>query len=162
MVKYMIYQTDTPVGTIYIASYNDKLLCIDTDYRGFINSIGQYGKAEENDCKVLDETINQLKLYFSRKLKSFDLPMHIEGTPFRRAVWSELMKIPYGATVSYADIARAIDNPRAVRAVGGAVGSNPLPFVIPCHRVIGKNGDLVGFGLGLDVKKFLLELESAG
>lgn len=157
----MDYNTCTPAGTIYIASCDDEIIRIDTKRDRFLKDIGAFGKVEKGNSGILDKAIYQMKLYFNRKLKKFDLPMHFDGTPFQRAVWSELMKIPYGTTTTYVDIAEFIGKPKAARAVGGAVGANPIPFVIPCHRVIGKDGSLVGFGLGLDVKKFLLELESA-
>ncbi|MDI6601588.1 MAG: methylated-DNA--[protein]-cysteine S-methyltransferase [Thermoanaerobacteraceae bacterium] len=161
MVEYMILSTDTPAGAIYIASYENMLIRIDTDYLSFLKGIKKYGEAIENKNELLDEAGYQLNLYFSKKLKRFDLPLYLDGTEFYRAVWTELIKIPYGTTTTYGHIAENIGRPRAVRAAGRAIGANPLPFVIPCHRVIGKNGSLVGFGLGLDVKKFLLELESA-
>jgi methylated-DNA-[protein]-cysteine S-methyltransferase len=105
------------------------------------------------------ETIRQLGAYFEGKLQEFDLPLVVEGTEFQKLVWSNLQKIPYGETVSYGQLARRIGSPEAARAVGLANGSNPIPIIIPCHRVIGSNGDLTGFGGGLPVKKKLLELE---
>ncbi|WP_458072071.1 methylated-DNA--[protein]-cysteine S-methyltransferase [Rhodanobacter sp. BL-MT-08] len=101
----------------------------------------------------------QLQEYFSGERVAFDLPLHPLGTPFQLSVWRELVRIPYGATASYGDIAKRIDNPAAVRAVGAANAQNPLPIVVPCHRVIGSNGSLTGFGGGLPTKEFLLALE---
>lgn len=101
----------------------------------------------------------QLTAYLSGDLKTFDLPLAPEGTDFQKRVWQALMTIPYGAVKSYGWIARKIGNPKAVRAVGGANGKNPLPIVIPCHRVIGSNGSLTGFGGGLALKQRLIELE---
>jgi methylated-DNA-[protein]-cysteine S-methyltransferase len=101
----------------------------------------------------------QLDEYFSGKRKVFELPLKPSGTPFQLSVLDELRRIPYGETASYGDVAKRIGRPRAVRAVGAANGRNPLPIVIPCHRVVGSNGDLTGFGGGLDTKKTLLELE---
>jgi methylated-DNA-[protein]-cysteine S-methyltransferase len=101
----------------------------------------------------------QLEQYFAGTRRVFDLPLHPSGTPFQRAVWAELARIPYGATISYGELAQRIDQPRAVRAVGAANGRNPLPIVLPCHRVIGANGSLTGFGGGLPTKRFLLALE---
>ena len=106
------------------------------------------------------EVIRQLQAYFEGKLKDFDVPLILEGTEFQLLVWSNLRQIPYGETVSYGQLARRIGSPEAARAVGLANGSNPIPIIIPCHRVIGSNGDLTGFGGGLPVKKKLLELES--
>jgi len=101
----------------------------------------------------------QLQEYFAGERVDFDLPLHPLGTPFQLSVWRELSRIPYGATASYGDIARRIENPAAVRAVGAANGQNPIPIVVPCHRVIGSNGSLTGFGGGLPTKQFLLALE---
>lgn len=101
----------------------------------------------------------QLQEYFAGKRQVFELPLHPLGTPFQIAVWHALAKIPYGATVSYGELARRIGQPQAVRAVGAANGRNPLPIVLPCHRVIGSNGSLTGFGGGLPTKQFLLALE---
>jgi len=106
------------------------------------------------------EVIRQLQAYFEGKLKDFDLPLALDGTDFQLLVWRNLQKIPYGETVSYGQLARQIGNPTAARAVGLANGSNPIPIIVPCHRVIGSNGDLTGFGGGLPVKKKLLALES--
>ena len=91
----------------------------------------------------------------------FDLPLDVRGTVFQRAVWSQVVRIPYGATATYGDIARLVGKPKASRAVGAAVGANPLPIVVPCHRVIGAGGLLTGFGAGLVVKETLLRLEGA-
>jgi methylated-DNA-[protein]-cysteine S-methyltransferase len=106
------------------------------------------------------EVIRQLDAYFEGKLTDFDLPIVLDGTEFQLLVWNSLRKIPYGETVSYGQLARRIGSPDAARAVGLANGSNPIPIIVPCHRVIGSNGDLTGFGGGLPVKKKLLALES--
>ena len=112
------------------------------------------------DRAPFQETIRQLESYFAGNLKDFDLPVVLNGTEFQLLVWRNLRKIPYGETVSYGQLARRIGSPDAARAVGLANGSNPIPIIIPCHRVIGSNGDLTGFGGGLPVKKKLLALES--
>ena len=109
----------------------------------------------------MEEAACQLVQYLTGHRKSFELELEPAGTPFQRQVWEELRRIPYGTTISYADLARRIGKPKAVRAVGAANGKNPLPIVIPCHRVIGKDGSLTGFGGGLDIKRWLLALESA-
>ena len=114
---------------------------------------------EESDSPVLRLAEEQLSEYFAGTRRDFSIPLKFKGTNFQRAVWMELQKIPYGKTKSYADVATAVGNPKAVRAVGGANHANRLPIVIPCHRVIGKNGKLVGFGGGLPTKTFLLEWE---
>lgn len=108
---------------------------------------------------LLAEVARQLLAYCHRRLEVFDLPLAPEGTPFQVEVWAALRTIPYGQTWSYLDVARAIGRARAVRAVGAANGQNPIPIVIPCHRVIGSNSRLVGFGGGLAMKRMLLDLE---
>jgi methylated-DNA-[protein]-cysteine S-methyltransferase len=108
---------------------------------------------------LLRETQKQLRAYFARRLRQFDLPLDPQGTGFQKRVWKELETIPFGEVRSYAQIAIAIGAPNAVRAVGAANGANPLPIVIPCHRVIGSNGRLTGYGGGLPLKQRLLELE---
>jgi methylated-DNA-[protein]-cysteine S-methyltransferase len=106
------------------------------------------------------EVIRQSQAYFRGELKEFDLPLAMEGTEFQLRVWNALRAIPYGETISYAQLAERIGNPKAVRAVGLANGSNPIPIIVPCHRVVGSDGSLTGFGGGLSTKKMLLELES--
>lgn len=111
------------------------------------------------DAKALTETIRQLHAYFAGDLEAFDLKLAPEGTPFQQKVWKELLAIPYGETISYGELARRIGNPSASRAVGLANGANPIPIIIPCHRVIGSNGKLTGYGGGLPIKEKLLALE---
>jgi methylated-DNA-[protein]-cysteine S-methyltransferase len=111
------------------------------------------------DERPLRNTAQQLDEYFAGRRRTFDLPLAPEGTSFQQAVWSALQAIPYGQTISYGDLARRIRKPRAIRAVGAANGRNPIPIVIPCHRVIGADGSLTGFGGGLGVKRRLLALE---
>ncbi len=111
---------------------------------------------------TLQAAAQQLAEYFSGQRHSFDLPLHpISGTPFQRSVWQALQRIPYGHTCTYGDIARNIGNPKAVRAVGAAIGQNPHTIVVPCHRVVGANGSLTGFAGGLERKIFLLAHETA-
>ncbi len=112
------------------------------------------------DKAPFNEVIRQLQAYFEGKRKEFDLPFVLDGTEFQMLVWRNLQKIPYGETVSYGQLAKRIGKPEASRAVGLANGSNPIPIIIPCHRVIGSNGDLTGFGGGIPLKKKLLALES--
>lgn len=107
----------------------------------------------------LVEAVKQLNEYFSGERKTFDLPLDLIGTPFQLSVWSKLTEIPYGETRSYKQIATDIGSPKAVRAIGGANNKNPVPIIIPCHRVIGSNGSLVGYGGGLEKKQYLLHLE---
>ena len=105
------------------------------------------------------QVLKQLKAYFKGELTKFDLEFKIQGTDFQKQVWQELVKIGYGETTSYGEIAKKIGNPKASRAVGNANNKNPIPIIIPCHRVIGKDGSLTGFGGGLEIKQYLLELE---
>ena len=109
---------------------------------------------------MLQDVIAQLEQFFAGHRKSFDLALVPEGTPFQRQVWSALQTIPYGETISYKMLAERIGKPKTIRAVGAANGANPIPIIIPCHRVIGHDGSLTGFGGGLPLKKRLLELES--
>ena len=110
---------------------------------------------------IATEAVRQLRAYFAGQLRRFDLPLDLRGTDFQLRVWRELERIPYGETRSYLEIAEAMGAPRAVRAVGAANGANPIPIVVPCHRVIGASGKLVGYGGGLPLKKRLLQLEGA-
>lgn len=111
-----------------------------------------------DESKFLKAT-DQLEAYFNGRLTEFKLDLDLRGTDFQRRTWEELRKIPYGETISYGQLARRIGNPGASRAVGAANGRNPVSIIVPCHRVIGKNGSLTGFGGGIAVKQFLLELE---
>jgi methylated-DNA-[protein]-cysteine S-methyltransferase len=113
----------------------------------------------DDDHPVLAEAARQLHEYFAGVRTRFDLPLALQGTPFQRRVWDALLEIPYGTTCSYAELARGIGAPKAVRAAGSANGANPIPIVVPCHRVIASGGGLGGYGGGLDRKQFLLALE---
>jgi methylated-DNA-[protein]-cysteine S-methyltransferase len=122
----------------------------------------EFGARGENShsSTLMRETVQQLRLYFVGDLQTFDLPLELIGTEFQKRVWNALVTIPYGETRSYTEIADQIGAPRAVRAVGAANGRNPIPIVVPCHRVIGASGNLVGFGGGLAWKRLLLDLEA--
>lgn len=122
---------------------------------------GSPGELPSPTNALLGEAVRQLRAYFSGELREFDLPLDPLGTPFQRRVWSQVAAIPYGETRSYRQVAAAIGSPSAVRAVSAANGANPLPIVVPCHRVIGADGKLVGYGGGLPLKRMLLELEGA-
>ncbi|WGV98581.1 methylated-DNA--[protein]-cysteine S-methyltransferase [Vibrio sp. YMD68] len=119
----------------------------------------QLGTKDE-DHPILKETIQQLEEYFAKKRTQFSVPVAPQGTPFQQQVWQALAEIPFGETRTYQQLAINIDNPKAVRAVGMANGKNPISIIIPCHRVIGKNGKLTGYAGGIDAKKALLELEA--
>jgi methylated-DNA-[protein]-cysteine S-methyltransferase len=148
---YRIYY-DSPVGLLEIAA-DEKAVT------GLYFADANRNREEKSANGILKECINQLTEYFSGKRKDFDIKVNPSGTLFQKSVWNELLKIPYGETVSYGEIAERIGNPKSVRAVGLANGSNPISIIIPCHRVIGKNGSLVGYGGGIENKRYLLELE---
>lgn len=147
----------SPIGDLLLAGDEDGLALI-----GFPQ--GKMRRDPEPDWifneKPLAEARRQLQEYFKGERREFDLPLQLSGTEFQVQVLEELRRIPYGATTSYGDIARRIGRPRAMRAVGAANGRNPIPIIIPCHRVIGSGGDLTGFGGGLDTKEALLRLEA--
>jgi methylated-DNA-[protein]-cysteine S-methyltransferase len=113
----------------------------------------------EGPDELLDATVSQLGEYFAGDRRDFDLPLHLEGTDFQKQAWRALAGIPYGETISYGRQAEAIGRPGAFRAVGSANGQNPIPIVLPCHRVVGADGSLTGFGGGIDIKQQLLDLE---
>ncbi len=117
------------------------------------------GMVSMTEHALLKETVRQLEAYFNGSLRQFDLPLEPEGTSFQQKVWAALLTVPYGTTASYLDIAKAIGNPKAVRAVGMANGRNPIPIVIPCHRIIGSDGRLVGYSAGIERKIWLLKHE---
>jgi methylated-DNA-[protein]-cysteine S-methyltransferase len=147
---------ESPIGTLLIVGDPDGLQQI------LFSSNGSPARPEpdwQESPSALDEVTRQLRAYFGGVLENFDLPLAPQGTPFQQKVWSELQKIPYGDTISYGELARRIGNSNASRAVGLANGSNPIPIVIPCHRVIGSNGKLTGYGGGLPIKEKLLALE---
>lgn len=153
----MYYSTmDSPVGRLLLAGDDDalKLISFPKD---------RYARSAEPDWRQDDgpfrEIVRQLGAYFAGDLTDFDLPLDPRGTPFQLAVWRALRTIPYGETRSYGQLAKAIGRPTASRAVGAANGANPLPIVVPCHRVIGSTGKLTGFGGGLPIKAALLTLE---
>ena len=124
------------------------------------NAISKAIQIPSQDPKVINVFL-QLKEYFNRTRKEFDLQLEIIGTDFQKSVWEELTKIPYGETISYGELAERMGDKNKMRAVAAANGANPIPIIIPCHRVIGSDGSLTGYGGGLDVKKWLLELEGS-
>jgi methylated-DNA-[protein]-cysteine S-methyltransferase len=124
-----------------------------------LNPTADAACARDDGYPLIREAMRQLEAYFAGELVEFDLPLAMTGTEFQKCVWRALVDIPYGATRSYGELARGIGKPAAVRAVGAANGRNPIAIVVPCHRVIGSNGKLVGYGGGLPMKQMLLELE---
>ena len=150
----MIYQYsyETKLGSVTIVEEDGALLAITTHrtYEGI-----------KQETPLINEAYRQLSEYLLGERKRFDLPLNSQGTVFQQQVWKALCDIPYGETRSYKQIAEAIGNPKAVRAVGMANNRNPLLIVVPCHRVIGANGKLVGYGAGIDKKEFLLKLEKS-
>lgn len=141
----------SPVGELTLTQEGD---CLTGLYFGRLPCRGQ-----EGPTPILEETVRQLAEYFAGKRRDFALPLLLKGTPFQRRVWEALQAIPYGETCSYGDIARAVGSPKACRAVGGANHKNPISIIVPCHRVVGAQGGLTGYGGGLDNKRFLLDLE---
>ncbi|MGY1425476.1 methylated-DNA--[protein]-cysteine S-methyltransferase [Lysobacter sp. A289] len=148
---------DSPVGPLLLAADDDGLRLV--EFQQSRHHIKRSDDWTEGEHAVLDATHAQLDEYFRGERERFDLPLAPRGTEFQREVWFTLATIPYGETVSYAQLAGRVGRPTAMRAVGGANGRNPLPIVLPCHRVIGADGSLTGFGGGLPTKQFLLELE---
>lgn len=126
----------------------------------YLNPAGAVLPAEERETPLLAEAMRQLAEYFAGERREFELPLVPEGTPFMRRVWAELVKVPYGATATYGEIAERIGNPGGSRAVGLANNRNPIAIIIPCHRIIGSSGKLVGYAGGVELKERLLALES--
>lgn len=148
-MKYGFYYT-TALGYLKIGYCDEVVL-----------SIQRVEQIDEKDIHsaLSDKVFIQLQEYLDGKRKSFEFPYELHGTPFQKRVWNALCEIPYGETRTYGEIAKAVGNPKACRAVGMANHNNPMTIVVPCHRVIGANGKLTGYGGGLDMKEYLLELE---
>ena len=154
MKQYCYYQS--PIGRLLIAGTDGRLEAI-----FFPNSIDQFKISDEVQYREENfaDILRQLDEYFAGKRQIFEVDVFPAGTDFQQKVWQELQNVPFGQTASYGEIAARIDNPKACRAIGMANGKNPIPIIIPCHRIIGKDGSLTGFGGGLDIKRKLLELE---
>lgn len=156
MYKYYVYENPMKeIEKLYICEKDGKLVCVEPRKE----AVPEGASLEETP--LIKGAARQLSEYFAGKRKAFDLPLAPEGTDFQKRVWEELTKIPYGETRSYGELAAALGNPRAARAVGMANNRNHLMIVIPCHRVIGADGSLTGFGGGLGMKRALLALEGA-
>ena len=143
---------NSPVGELLIESIEDKIVTVN-----FLKD----SKQEEVLTAIIKQCITELDEYFFKGRKFFTVDLHPEGTEFQKKVWNELLTIPYGKTISYESLAIRIGNIKSIRAVGLANGQNPIAIIIPCHRVIGKSGDLVGYGGGLEYKEWLLRHEGA-
>ena len=156
----------TKIGELILGSFEDKLCLLDFRYRRMRNMVdkrikdGLNADFIEQDNSVLKETRNQIDEYLIGNRKEFSIPLLMVGSDFQKQVWHELMNVKYGETASYSDLAKSIDNENAVRAVASANKTNSIGLIIPCHRIIGSNGKLVGYGGGLAVKKRLLNLEN--
>ena len=149
-MKNIVYRS--PIGPLLIRA--DDGFIIEVSFAGE-ESVG----ASSDGCDVLRKCASEFDLYFAGKHKEFTVPLKLIGTDFRKKCWEALLTIPYGETINYKELATKVGNPKASRAVGGANHHNPIVVIVPCHRVIGANGSLTGFGGGLDKKQFLLELE---
>lgn len=159
LLKYKIIKS--PVGALKIVVKGRTLRAILWDNEK-LNRVRLDQMAEDKKDPLILETEKQLNEYFLHQRKAFNLPIETCGTSFQQEVWNLLNQIPYGSTWAYKDVALKMNRPHAVRAVGAAIGRNPISIVIPCHRVIASNGSLTGFAGGIDRKKILLDLESNG
>jgi len=161
-MKLFAREFETPFGEMLVAVNEDDLLVrliFPNEQTYWAAEIDRKGYNVANDQGRCALIVRQLGEYFEGKRRSFDLPMAPQGTAFQQRVWAALQTIPYGTTISYRQLAEKIGNMGAIRAVGRANGSNPIPIIIPCHRVIGTDGSLIGFGGGLPLKAELLKLE---
>lgn len=155
----------SPCGELMLGSYNNKLCLCDWRYRKMRESIdlritkGLMADYKEESTTIISQTIKQLELYFKGQLTKFTLPLLMVGTEFQKQVWQALLALPYGKTCSYLDLSIQLKNKKAIRAVASANGANALSIIVPCHRIIGSDGKLVGYAGGLNAKKKLLELE---
>ena len=156
------YRYESPLGTYVLVSSNEGLACVKPEEQSFpdLDKWEREGARYEEGGAYNAQAAAQLDAYFAGELTDFDVPLDMRGTPFQRRVWEELRNIPYGETWSYGQVAAAIGRPSASRAVGSANGSNPVSIIVPCHRVIGSSGKLVGYGGGLHRKDALLALET--
>jgi len=156
---------ETEIGEVVLGSFRGKLCLLGIRSREMARTVDDRIKkvlnAEfvERDDEILEKTRTQLDEYFQGHRREFDMPVLMVGTDFQKSVWNELMKVPYGATSTYLQLAKDVGNERAVRAVGNANAANHISIIVPCHRIIGSDGGLVGYGGGLSVKRRLLELE---
>lgn len=157
----------SPVGELIIGSYKENLCLCDWRYRKMRNEIdnriqeGINAVFVEKESSIISITIQQLEEYFTGKRKDFSVPMQFTGTDFQKNVWNELLNIPFGKTETYLSLSRKIGKEKAIRAVAAANGANAISILVPCHRIVGSNGELVGYAGGLQAKKSLLKMESS-
>lgn len=154
---WQLYAAKTEKGLCYIGSPGQSY----EEFAAWIQKHFPKANLIENE-EALIPYIDELREYFEGSRRSFSLPIDIKGTPFQEEIWSALKQIPYGKTYTYSDIAELIGRPKAVRAVGSAIGANPVLITVPCHRVIGKNGAITGYRGGTEMKQYLLQLETGG
>jgi methylated-DNA-[protein]-cysteine S-methyltransferase len=150
---------DSPLGRLFLQGDGQVLTGLYLpEHKGWYGPSTDWQQADEKFASVRD----QLAEYFAGERQQFDVPLRLSGTQFQRTVWQELLQIPFGATITYAELAQRVGRPQASRAVGNANGRNPISIVVPCHRVIGANGKLTGYAGGVPKKRWLLDRESAG
>lgn len=149
MFEIFVAHHETPIGILTISANHEGVTKID---------FGKHGRQTKSN-HILNQACRELDEYFAGTRREFEVPLSMSGTPFQKMVWNALSKIPYGAIPSYSDIAELIGRPKAARAVGMANNKNPVPIIVPCHRVIGRDGSLIGYAGGLDIKRKLLSVE---
>ena len=155
----------TKIGELILGSFEGKLCLLDFRYRKMRKSVderikkGLNAKFVENNTEIIERIQAELDEYFHGNRKEFDVPLQMVGTDFQKSVWEALLRVPFGTTSTYLQLAKNINNEKAVRAVAAANGANSMAIIIPCHRIIGSNGELVGYAGGLPIKKRLLKLE---
>lgn len=165
MPTILVHNFKTPVGELLLGAFEGDLCLADWRYRRMRTTIdrriqkGLGANYEEGNTEVIEQTIRQLDDYFAGERSTFDIPLRLLGTTFQRRVWEALIQVPYGTTASYADLADKVADKSAVRAVAAANGANAISIIVPCHRIIGSSGELVGYAGGLPAKKKLLQLE---
>ena len=167
MNKIQVKYYKSPIGELILGSYDGKLCLADWRYRKMRSTIDKRIKAGlnaefvEGNSDVIEKTISQLDEYFKNERKEFDIPLLFVGSDFQKSVWDALIQVPYGKTDTYLGLSKKIGNVKAIRAVAGANGANAISIIVPCHRIIGSDGSLIGYAGGLNAKKKLLELESS-
>ncbi|MGE0077412.1 MAG: methylated-DNA--[protein]-cysteine S-methyltransferase [Bacteroidales bacterium] len=163
----IIQYFETALGELILGDYEGQLCLCDWRYRKMRNVIderiqeGLDAEYEIGETSLIIEAKKQLNDYFLKKRTSFELPLILVGTPFQRSVWDELVKIPYGKTETYLGLSKRMKNERAIRAIAAANGANAISIVVPCHRIIGSNGELIGYAGGINAKKKLLNIENS-